>query len=208
MAFLDDVIGLTGSQLASIGEDGGDAIALDASVREVHNVAGHITEHPVESGVDIVDHYRVLPRRLEIEGVISNTPIKSSFPGEALINSVVGLIEGDTDPVSNAWSELQRFFDEAVVVTITTSLKVYGSMVLTDLSVTRTAGQGQSLHFNASAQEVRFVDTQSGAAIEIPKSPLGQKTKSAGKKTNTTPAQQGQKSSTLLKSFQGLGLLQ
>lgn len=207
MAFIDDIVGLVGSQQTSIGEDGGDPIVLDASVREVHNVSGQITEHPVERGIDIVDNYRVLPRGLEIEGVITNTPIKSNFPGEALINSVVGLVQGDTDPASNAWQELQRFFDEAVVLTITTSLKVYTNMVLSDLTVTRSSGQGQGLHFIASAQEVRFVDTEYGEAIAIPKSPLGQKTKSAGKKTNT-PSEQGAQSSTLLKTFQGFGFLQ
>lgn len=206
MAFLDDIVGLTGSQQTSIGEDGGDPIVLDASVREVHNVAGIVTEHPVEKGIDIVDNYRVLPRDLEIEGVITNTPIKSNFPGEALINSAIGLVNGDTDPASNAWTELQRFFDEAVVVTITTSLKVYESMVLTDLTVTRTSKQAQAIFFTASAREIRFVDTEYGDAIAIPKSPIGQKTKSAGKKTNTPS--QDKKSSTLLKTFQGLGFMQ
>lgn len=205
MAFLDDIIGITGSQQTSIGEDGGDPIVLDASVREVHNVTGIVTEHPVEKGIDITDNYRVLPRDLEIEGVISNTPIQSNYPGEALINSVVGLVNGDTDPASNAWQEFQRFFDEAVVVTIVTSLKVYTNMVLTDLTVTRTAAQGQAIFFTATAREIRFVDTEYGDAIAIPKSPLGQKTKSAGKKTNTPS--KDKKSSTLLKTFQGLGFM-
>lgn len=207
MAFIDDIVGLTGAQQTSIGEDGGDPIVLDASVREVHNISGQVTEHPVERGIDIVDNYRVLPRGLEIEGVITNTPIKSNFPGEALINSVVGLVQGDTDPASNAWKELERFFDEAVVLTITTSLKVYTNMVLSDLTLVRTAKQGQSLQFTATAQEVRFVDTEFGTAIVIPKSPLGQKTKSAGKKTNT-PSKEAPQSSALLKTFQGFGLLQ
>jgi hypothetical protein len=207
MAFLDDILG--GGQRLSIGEDGGDPIVLDASVREVHSVSGQVSEHPVEKGIDIVDHYRVLPRGIEIEGIVTNTPIVKGIPGATLVNSVVGLIQGDTDPASNAWNELQRFFDDAVVVVITTSLRTYENMVITDLSVTRNTKQAQGIFFVATAREVRFVDTEVGEAITIPTTPVGQKTKSAGKKTNAAAnTAQGTQSSSLLKSFQGLGFMQ
>lgn len=206
MAFLDDILG--GAQRLSIGEDGGDPIVVDASVREVHNVSGQVSDHPVEKGIDIVDHYRVLPRGIEIEGIVTNTPIVSGLPGATLVNSVIGLVQGDTDPASNAWNELNRFFDESIVLVIVTSLKQYDNMVLTDLTVTRNAQQAQGIFFTATAREVRFVDTELGEAIELPSTPVGQKAKSAGKKTNKAAnTAQGTQSSTLLKSFQGLGIL-
>lgn len=204
MGFLDDILG--GAQRLSIGEDGGDPIVVDASAREVHNVSGQVSDHPVEKGVDIVDHYRVLPRGLEIEGIVTNTPIVSGLPGETLVNSLVGLVQGDTDPASNAWNELNRFFDEAVVVVIVTSLKTYENMVLTDLTVTRNTKQAQGIFFVASAREISFVSTEAGEAIPI--SPTGQKKKSAGKKTNNAANDaQGTQSSALLKAFQGAGVL-
>ena len=186
MAFLDDVLG-TGLQRLAIGEAGGDPIVVDASIREVHSVSGEVSEHPVENGVDIVDHYRVLPRQLDMEAVVSDTPIVSSslsLPGETLLNSAIGLIEGDEKPSTNAWVELQRFFDEAVVLEIKTSLETYTSMVLTDLSVVRDASNGQVLFFSASARQIRFVDTEEGQAIALPAEPSGQKKKSVAKKTN------------------------
>ncbi len=200
MAFLDDILG--GASRLSIGESGGDPIVVDASVAETHSVAGEVSDHPVESGVDIVDHYRVLPRALQIEAIITNSPLTTGLPGASLINSAIGLIEGDTDPSSNAWEELQRFFDEAVVVTITTSLREYPNMVLTTLDVTRNSGTTNGLHFTTTAREIKFVDTEEGAAITLPKTTTGQATKSAGKATNTDAnAAQSDKSSILFKTF-------
>jgi hypothetical protein len=192
----------------SIGEAGGDPIVLDASVREVHSVAGEVTEHPVEKGVDIVDHYRVQPRKFEVEFVVTNSPLDSSLiPGLTLINSIVGLVQGDADPSANAWAEFQRFVDDAVVLEISSSLETYPNMVLTDLSVTRTAGTTNGLHGTLSVREVRFVETETGLAIALA-APL-KALKSVGKKTNkdsnTTQARQ---SSGLLKTFQAVNLLQ
>lgn len=204
MSFLDDLLV---TKRLSLGDPNGSPIVLDASIREVHNVEGELTEHPVEDGADISDHYRVLPRLFELEGVVSDTPIVGRIPGASLISSAVGLIQGDERPSINAWEELNRFFDEKVVVEITSSLQVYPSMVLTSLSVTRSAGQSGGLFFTATARQIEFVATEEGAAL--PAVTTGQKAKSAGKATNTAANGAEQtKSSALLKGFQGLGLMQ
>ncbi len=211
MAFIDDIKDFVlGADRLSIGETGGEPIMLDASVREVHSVSGEVSDHPVESGIDIVDHYRVLPRQVEIEGIVTNTPIVGGIiPGATLVNSVVGLVQGDDDPASNAWNELQRFFDEAVVLTITSSLKTYTNMVLTNLDVTRNSRQANALFFTASARQVRFVTTETGTALGAAASTVGQAAKSAGKQTNKAAnAAQATQSSALLQTFQGLGFMQ
>ena len=184
MAFPDDILG--GASRASIGEIGGDPIVLDASVSETHSVSGEVSDHPVETGVDIVDHYRVLPRGLQLEGVVTNSPLTVQYPGASLINSAIGLINGDVDPSANAWKELQRFFDKAVVLDISTSLENYTNMVLTSLDVTRNSGTTNGLFFTLTAREIKFVDTAEGAAITLPVVTVGQAKKSAGKATNTT----------------------
>lgn len=206
MAFIDSILG--GAKVTRIGETGGDPIALDCSVRENHSVSGEVSDHPVETGVDIVDHYRVLPRQVEITGVITNSPLSVEFPGASLINSAIGLINGDEDPSTNAWQEFNRFFDESVVLTIETSLKEYPNMVLTSLGVTRDVSTSNGLNFVAGAREVRFVDTEEGTALALPKEATGQAVKSAGKATNSTANDaQSKQSSALLKTFQKLGIL-
>lgn len=187
MAFIDDILG--GVSRLSIGEPGKAPIIVDASVSETHSVQGEVSDHPVESGVDIVDHYRVLPRAIQIEAVITNSPLVTVSPGGTLISSVRGALDGDVDPSSVAWEELNRFFNEAVVVTITTSLQPeYKNMVLTALDVTRNSGTAGGLFFTVSAREILFVDTQQGEAVTVPVPAVtvGQKKQSAGKSTNTT----------------------
>lgn len=206
MAFLESIFG--GSKITSIGETGGDPIELDASAREVHSMSGDVSDHPVESGTDIVDNYRVLPRTVQIDGVVTNSPLGVQYPGQSLINSAIGLIQGDEDPLTNAFQEFERFFDEAVVLTITTSLREYPNMVLTGLDTTRDAENASKLTFTATARQVRFVDTEEGAALTIPKEVTGQVKKSAGKATNSSAKQpEAQQSSALLKIFQSTGTL-
>ena len=206
MPLLDDIQG--GFSRASIGETGLDPIVLDASVSETHSKAGELSDHPVETGVDISDHYRALPDGLQITGVVSNSPIAAGIPGESLLNSVVGLVNGDEDPSANAWQEFNRFFDDAVMLTITTSLKEYQNMVLTSLDVTRDVSTTNGLFFAMSAREVRFASTEEGEALTLPTITNGQKAKSAGKAPNSDAnSADAVQSSAAVKIFQGLQVI-
>lgn len=49
-------------------------IRLDAVLSESPEDAVTITDHPVEQGANVVDHARVEPNRLSIEGVVSTIP--------------------------------------------------------------------------------------------------------------------------------------
>lgn len=50
-------------------------LLLDASPSRSHNASAQVTEHPVETGAPVADSIRPMPRRLTIEGMITNTPI-------------------------------------------------------------------------------------------------------------------------------------
>ena len=51
-------------------------IEFDGTEREQHDAAVHITDHPVEKGVDITDHVRVEPEHLTIDALLTNHPIR------------------------------------------------------------------------------------------------------------------------------------
>lgn len=51
-------------------------IWIDVSIREQHDYAAEVSEHPVERGSAIADHVRPLPRTIEIEGLVTNHPIE------------------------------------------------------------------------------------------------------------------------------------
>lgn len=157
MAFLEDLLGVRSKCI--IGE-----IRCDASTNEDHAKTGVLTEHPVEFGSDISDHYRANAPELSIEGEVSNTPLGTGFPLETAINSAALLITGG-DPVENAWKELNRYFDEKVAITIETSLDIYFDMVLTSLNVRRTGESGQRLQFSLTAREITFAYTSEVEAI-------------------------------------------
>lgn len=231
MAFLDDIQGAvsrltigpmpaaTGvnSALGTGGEDLGvgesnTPIRVDASIRENHSINGEVSEHPVESGADIVDHYSVKPRSISIEGTITNTPIETGFPGQTAVASVTAIANGDEDPVANAWSEIERYFEQAVVLKITTSLKNYDNMVLVSIGVNRSASTGNELRFSLSAREIRIVSTEEAAAIVIPvpvpKTTTGQEEKPRGKKNNKkTKPEEKKKTSFAVQGLQKIGFL-
>lgn len=72
-------------------------IWIDVSVREVHEIQAEVTRHPVEEGTDISDHVRLMPRTLQIEGIVTNHPIelpKSHVDG-ARIDKSGFTIEGE-----------------------------------------------------------------------------------------------------------------
>lgn len=50
-------------------------VTFDAILDELHETVSQVTEHPVESGVDVTDHVRPLPDRVNLVGYVSNQPI-------------------------------------------------------------------------------------------------------------------------------------
>ncbi len=50
-------------------------VELDASINETHITTAQITDHQVEKGPNIADHIRPMPKKLTINGIITNHPI-------------------------------------------------------------------------------------------------------------------------------------
>ena len=172
------------------------AIAVDAMVREVHRLAGEATSHPVEAGSDISDHYRPAPRGIELEGIITDTPI--GVPGSHENGAVpvqrtfeiptelfgmrlgpipisipgfskqgsVTTFSTTMERVRSTWEEFESMFAERKVITIVTSLRSYEDMVLTELTVDRKPG---SYHFSCFGQQITTVQSGRSATVPIPK---------------------------------------
>jgi hypothetical protein len=151
MAFVEDLKGVKSKCV--IGE-----IRCDASIQEEHGRDATVTEHAVEFGSDITDHYRPEPGGIEIQGEVSDTPLGTSFPLQTAINSAQRAFMGGS-PVQNAWKEFNRYFDEQVIITIETSLDTYRDMMLTSLVATRNNQSGGKLAFAATARPIKFAYT-------------------------------------------------
>jgi len=71
-------------------QDGSDRIVtFDAIEAENHESVSEISDHPVETGVNVTDHVRPLPDTYSFTGFISNTPTKfNPFTSRGEIRSI------------------------------------------------------------------------------------------------------------------------
>ena len=51
-------------------------VVVDGSIHELHSISGEATEHPIEDGATIADHYHLRPRKYQIDGIITNQPLE------------------------------------------------------------------------------------------------------------------------------------
>lgn len=131
-------------------------LLIDALIKETHEFKAQVSEHPTESGESFCDQVQNLPLQIHIEGIISNTPM--TMIGLTTLNSLSNYFTDCSNNLAEeAFRKLEDIFFKREPITISTSLKEYKNMVLESLSVERGAGIFESLHFKASAKQVRVV---------------------------------------------------
>lgn len=173
-----------------------DTIAVDAIVRETHRFAGEATTHPVEEGGDVSDYYRPAPRAVQLEGVITDTPLRvpgSHNSGAQLTSKSVEVPGGSLglrlgpivlpfnappqqgsvqtfsatmERVKSTWEAFEEIFAQQKIITIVTSLRTYPDMALSELEVERKPG---SYKFSCFATQIRTVASGRTQAAPIPK---------------------------------------
>lgn len=143
-----------------------DGYEIDAAISEVHSLRAEVSSHPLESGADVVEHRRKMPRSITVEGVVSDTPIgplakrRQEF---AVINGKSSALPSD-----EAYARLKDLHDTGRAVTIESSLDTFDDMVLTDLNVPRDRNTGEAFRFSATFVEIRFVATDR-APVDLPR---------------------------------------
>ena len=187
---------LFGKSRASIG-----SITIDASISEDHVSTAELTENPVEDGGDITDHVRIKPLELTIEGVISDTPVTFS-----VINNISGIINtvtsifGNTSRSVDAYNELIKLQQSRDPFKVVTGLKVYENMILTELSIPRTAQTGNAIHFSATMRQIQIAKSEttgiSTRSLSTSVTSLGQKNVNLGQKVTETASENSPLNST------------
>lgn len=174
------------------------AIAFDATTRETHESTATATEHPVELGVDVTDHVRKDLDTLELQVVVSNTPVRAAatqmdgvagLTGSVEIVNALGLelakaqvliFSGEFDRTRAVYEELTRIQREGIIVGVITSLREYENMVILRVSPIRTATDGNSLVATVSLREIRVVESEIVEA-PVPEEPRGRVQRSRGR---------------------------
>jgi len=134
--------------------DGG--VTFDAFVTEEHSKSIKLTEIPVEDGSIVNDHSVMMPRKLNIRAIKSNTPI---FYGGALAKT---LISGDLGKIGEnnsaiEWQALIEVLEKREPLRIVTVFEVYDSMVLTDIGTVSDKDSSETLIVDMVFQEFRTV---------------------------------------------------
>lgn len=146
-----------------------DDFLIDCAVSETHNFESDVTEYPVESGSDITDNVRPKPITIEMECLVSNTPIgvMQSFRQNLLPPSDDGGSTG-TKPSVAAYEKLQLIRNRRKPVTIRTSLRTYENMVLKTLTIPRSGKSGDDLLFTVVFQQVEMVNNKRSIRVSTP----------------------------------------
>lgn len=147
-------------------------IQLDASVNETHLTNAQITEHQVETGSNITDHIRPMPKKLSLEAVITNTPttlpttesrgvtggVRQTQSGAFKYQALV--FDGPFDRVADSYSDLVDATQAGAFVSIVTTLANYQNFAIENLSVPRNSQSGNAIQFTIDLKEIRTVDTE------------------------------------------------
>lgn len=141
-----------------------DGYPIDVELSSTTSFESEATEYPVESGADITDHVRARPIEVEIEGLVSDTPIGAIARDPSRLATA-----GFTRPSVDAYTRLQQIRDAREPVTIETSLDVYDNMMLIELSAPREASQGTAFKFTAKFRQVTLVtNNRTTVRVAIP----------------------------------------
>lgn len=174
-------------------------IEFDATTRETHTGATTPTDHPVEDGSVVSDHAIDQPDELELEGMVTNTPILALASQRS--RSVLG------GPASaraeDAFTEIQRLRKTKTIVEAETKLRRYISMLIVGHTVTRDKDTGNILAIVVRLREFRTATVEATTApepassVDAPEPDLGRQ------QTAPAPAEVDAKSGTLATDLAG-----
>lgn len=125
-------------------------LTLDATLSTGHTSKVAITKHPVETGAKIADNVRPDEETVQVEGLISDTPLSFAsverFPRDLRTRT------------NQAVLVLYGLQESAVLCTVITDRRVYRNMILRDLSIPEE--HGEQVKFSGTFERVRFATTK------------------------------------------------
>lgn len=145
-----------------------DGYPIDVALREEPTFDSEVTQYPVETGADLVDHVQIKPVTIVLEGIVSDTPFGKIADERA---AFVGITSQEAWKSNNGWSadgyaRLKEIFEAREPVSIEISRGIFDNMVLQSLAVPSVSNDGDMLHFIATFVQIRIV-TVIAVAVEV-----------------------------------------
>lgn len=170
MAFLDFLFGgAKGTSFAMISVGGATIKELPADLvsGESHVFENAVTDHPVESGIDVSDHIRALPLKLTITGVFSDTPI-------SVVDAVARRFDGEPHTI-RALQFFEELREKRYLCNVSNRFKSYSNMAVTSIVFSRGSNSGKSVQMQVNFKEVRTVESAilAGGAAGLAAAALG-----------------------------------
>ncbi len=137
-------------------------IQLDGIVEEAHQNTIRVTQNPVETGVDITDHAIVMPKKLNITAMVTDTPLGTAAFAQ-IIDTITGLFGTSTSAnitrSQQAYNALVALQEAREPISITTRLVTYNDMLITDVSVSQDKDTSRSIVLNISTEQVIITES-------------------------------------------------
>lgn len=138
-------------------------IQLDAVLSEGHNNSVRVTRNPIELGADINDHAIIEPKRLNIVGQVSDTPLGLAAVTQ-LVDTVNGLFGSSTTNNLTrsvaAYNALIQLMDQREPIDVQTRLVLYSNMLITNISTTQDKDTSRVALMNITLEEVIITESQ------------------------------------------------
>jgi len=140
-----------------------EGVELDAVLVERHLNDVLVTENPIELGADISDHAEIQPKKLEITGVVSDTPLGVAAFGQ-IVDTVTGFFGSATTQNLTrsvaAYNALVLLMETREPVQVQTRLRLYNNMLITAISVDQDKDSSRAAFMRIFLKEVRLVQSQ------------------------------------------------
>jgi hypothetical protein len=125
---------------------------IDLAMTERLTYEADVTEHAMERGVDSTDHVRAKLAVLELEAVVSDTPIGRI--------ALVRQLDGSVSPSREAFETFQKIHFARKPLRVVCSYGPFDLMVLASLETTKDAESQHAFLFTATFKEIRIVETE------------------------------------------------
>jgi hypothetical protein len=135
---------------------------IDVSVAENHSVLADVQSHPIEDGSEITDHVIIKPRRLTIEGTITDTP-SGAIAVLAPLTGIINRFAGSPRSIE-AFNTIEGYIVAKKLFDVVTGLKVYKNMIIRSFNVPKRAIMGRALNF---VMELIQIEIVSGSVVAV-----------------------------------------
>lgn len=135
-------------------------IPLDARVSSSYRFQSEVTEFPVESGATITDHVHLRPDEIQLEGMVSDTPVNQ-------MPTFLGL-RGDEEQTAGlrtqtAFDALFICWRDRVPLTVVTEYMIFDDMVVSSFEVPKDPDRGEAIWFSMTLRKIITVETLTAA---------------------------------------------